>query len=272
MFLLTVILRQHDIFTGSLSTRMLALRRLLPLSLNVWWYPTSYALFLILLPFLNEGMRKLSQRQHCQLACICLLLWGILGLLPRLSYNLTESTVFVFIYWYILITYYRWHMEKFSTRICWSLIGIGVGIDLIYTIGSDLLYSITGRAASAQLFIFDKRKLPTMLIGFGMFLLVERTEFHSRAINVLAASAFGVYLIHLYPSILAAWTHYFSVEKAFATGHPIFFGMLTILSVFLTCLMMDLVRQGFFTLTFDRHRGQLFDQCWKKLPEHPFLR
>lgn len=123
LFLITIALRKHDVFTGSLSTRMLALRCFLPLSLNIWWYPTSYALFLIFLPFLNVGMRRLSQRQHCQLACICLLLWGLLGLIPKLSYNLTESTVFVFIYWYILISYYRWHMKPFSTRRCWPLIG-----------------------------------------------------------------------------------------------------------------------------------------------------
>lgn len=134
------------------------------------------------------------------------------------------------------------------------------------------MYSITGKAASAQLFIFDKWKLPTMLIGFGMFLLVERVNFHSHAINILAASAFGVYLIHFYPSILAAWTHYLSVEKAFATGHPILFGLLTVLGVFLTCLVMDLVRQGLFKLTCDRHRGRLFDRLWRRTPENSFLR
>ncbi|WP_347285009.1 acyltransferase family protein [Corynebacterium stationis] len=272
LFLITIVLRKHDIFTGSLSTQMLALRCFLPLSLNIWWYPTSYALFLVFLPFLNIGMRRLSQRQHCQLACICLLLWGLLGLIPKLSYNLTESTVFVFIYWYILISYYRWHMKPFSTRRCWSLIGIGVGIDFIYLLGSNLLYSATGKAASAQLFIFDKWKLPTMLIGFGMFLLAERTGFRSRAVNVLAASAFGVYLIHFYPPILASWTYYLSVERMFTTAHPILFGLLTIFAVFVACLLMDLIRQGFFKLTFDRHRGRLFDRLWKKLPENSFLR
>lgn len=270
LFLITVALRQHDIFTGSLSTRMLVIRCFLPLSLNVWWYPTSYALFLIFLPFLNAGMRKITKRQHCQLACICLLLWGVLGLIPKISYNLTESTVFVFIYWYILISYYRWHMDSFSTRRCWSLICVGVGIDFIYLLGSNLLYSATGKAASAQLFIFDKWKLPIMLIGFGVFLLVEKTEFHSRVVNVLAASAFGIYLIHFYPPILALWTHYFSVEKMFTTAHPVIYGLLVILTVFVVCLLLDLVRQGFFKLTFDRHRGRIFDRLWRMFAKKHF--
>lgn len=111
-----------------------------------------------------------------------------------------------------------------------------------------------------------------MLIGFGTFLLAERTEFHSRAVNVLAASAFGVYLIHFYPPILASWTYYLSVERMFTTAHPILFGLLTIFAVFVVCLLMDLIRQGFFKLTFDRHRGRLFDRLWKKLPENSFLR
>lgn len=90
----------------------LAFHSAFPLSTALWWYPTSYALFLIFLPFLNAGMKQLAQRQHKQLAIICLVLWRFLGLIPKINFDLTDKSVFVFIYWYILLSYYRWHMKK----------------------------------------------------------------------------------------------------------------------------------------------------------------
>lgn len=40
-----------------------------------------------------------------------------------------------------------------------------------------------------------------MMIGFGLFVLCCQHPFHSRFVNYLAASSFGVYLIHYRPGM-----------------------------------------------------------------------
>ncbi len=39
-------------------------KSVLPLTMGRWWYMRSYAGFLLLLPFLREGLYRLSDRQH----------------------------------------------------------------------------------------------------------------------------------------------------------------------------------------------------------------
>lgn len=48
-----------------------------PLMSSHWWYTTSYAIFLLLCPFLNEGLRSLDKRAHSLLCFVLLLLYSL---------------------------------------------------------------------------------------------------------------------------------------------------------------------------------------------------
>ena len=258
LLVVTYFLHKQGLYTGSMLS--ITAKSIFPISLNMWWYPTSYALFLLFMPFLIQGVRALGENAHKKLAIACLVLWGVLSLIPKFAFDLTESSVFVFIYWFVLIAYYRWYMEPFTTRRCWQLIGVGFVVVLLYWAVTNTLFMMTGKMAKMQSFIFDHWKLPMMMIGFGLFLLVERREFHNRIINVMAASAFGVYLIHFQSAIYQAWTHYLGVPKMYTSSMPILMGALTIVGVFFACLLLDMVRQLLFALTIDRHKGRGYER------------
>lgn len=66
---------------GALSGRDL-LRSLLPLGSSCWWYMSSYAGFLLLLPFLQKGLRALDERAHGSLCLVIVLVWGLLPMVP----------------------------------------------------------------------------------------------------------------------------------------------------------------------------------------------
>ncbi len=53
-----------------------------PLSMNVWWYATAYAIFLALLPFLSKGLKALGREYHLALAATVLTIWGLLSFIP----------------------------------------------------------------------------------------------------------------------------------------------------------------------------------------------
>ncbi len=79
----------------------------MPLSFDLWWYATSYALFLLFLPYLSRGLQPLGRKLHGMLAASLLVIWGIVGIIPLIRFNLRKMSVFVFLYWFILISYYK---------------------------------------------------------------------------------------------------------------------------------------------------------------------
>lgn len=233
-----------------------------PLCLNLWWYATSYALFLLFLPFLMTGIKALGRSGHKALALIVLILWGILGMIPHVQFNLYTGSVFVFIYWFILITYYKWYMRSITIKESCYIIIIGIFINFLYWIASNLIFVYTGRFVSLQNFPSDHWFISSMLIGFGMFSLAIENEWHSSFVNMLAGSAFGVYLIHTYGTVPFIWDRISSIRIAYNSNSSILFGACVIISIFTICLLLDLIRQFLFSVTFDRHKGRLFDRCW----------
>ncbi len=246
------------------DTRGLLFDSVLPLSTDLWWYPTSYVIFLLLLPFLQHGLKILGKKEHGHLALLMLALWGIGGLVYHVQFDIASASVFVLIYWYVLITYYRWYMDSFSSKCCWGMIGAGFAIDVLYWSSTNLMSLKGNHPTELQLFIFDSWKLPSMLIGFGIFLLCEKKSFHSTIINLIASTTFGVYLIHYHPVVFSWWTGVLHAQDLFAGNYAI--GILKlciiILMVFGICMLCDLCRQLIFRFTIDKYRGRMFDKIW----------
>ena len=263
-----VALHRHSSFLAGISTKKIIVQTLFPLSSDLWWYPTSYALYLLFLPFLIKGVKCLGAIGHRNLSIICLILWGFGGLFPKITFDLTDSSVFVFIYWLILISYYRWYMRPLSKKLCIGLIAAGIAANVLYWLAAETLCICTGKNFIPSDFIFDHWKLPSMMIGFGLFLIFESHHFSSRIVNWIAGSAFGVYLIHFHPVCREFWRTYLPLQTQLTSSHPILNGMACIAGIFLCCLLLDMVRHLLFALTIDRHKGALFERLCTYIEKH----
>lgn len=242
------------------------LRSIMPLCTSWWWYPTSYALFLLFLPFLIRGLQSLGKRLHGFLTMLCLLLWGIGGIVPIFdNFNLNASSVFMMIYWFIAISYYRWYCKEFTNKQCIYMIGAGLLIQLFYWLSGNFLFMLTGKGANFQTYIFDGGKIPSLLIAAGIFLICEKFTWKNEAVNWIAKSAFGVYLISAQPLVWDYLNFWFDLKKIFLTRYPIFSFIAGIFFVFVLCLVFDMIRRGLFALTIDKTRGCEFEWCYKRI-------
>ncbi|MCH4853759.1 acyltransferase [Bifidobacterium pseudolongum] len=273
LFLLCLALKHYGYYAGNDNMVIMLTHSLLPLLTNLWWYPTSYAIFLLLLPFLNKGMKSLGRAHHRNLTVILLVLWGLFAFVPHIDLNLYIG-VFVFIYWYVLITYYRWYMNEITEGQSFVLIFTGLIIELLYLVGGNVIYAVTHKMVSMQVYIFGKWTLPTMMVGFGLFTLANRREFHSKIINTLAASSFGIYLIHFNKYIVSIWEHYIPRATIYSSQYAIALGGAIVIGLFIACLLIDLIRQFLFHLTIDKHRGAWFDKLYigaiRTISNHPW--
>lgn len=240
----------------------LAVESIFPLASGLWWYPTSYALFLLFMPFLIKGLRALSKRSHCILAVTMLLLWS--NLIPLFPFDAAFPSVLLFIGWAVAITYYRWHMEPLSTRNCVLLILTGLSIASAYWAVANTVFIVTG-VESFQTKLALCYRTPGILMAFGIFLLAERFPFYNRILNWIAQSAFGVYLIHCYPPILNWWCHSKTVSDIVRANNPLLESLLFVTMVFLLCLLLDIIRHLLFTFFWDRKKGKTFDMFFSRI-------
>lgn len=125
--------------------------------------------------------------------------------------DLSKNSVFVFFYWLILLSYCKWYLN-ITYKNATVLIISGLVVELVYWATATTFYMMTGKKAEFQNFIFDHWTLPTMMIGFGLFILCYRHPFRNRFVNYLAASSLGVYLIHYHPGVYRMWTGWFPLR------------------------------------------------------------
>ena len=244
------------------------LKSVLPLSTNLWWYATSYAIFLALLPFLSRGLRALGREYHLALAATALVIWGLTGFVPKtldtapyIGSSLTGA--FAFVYLFILFSAYKWYLKPFSTRQVWLMIGIGLGFFLLYT-GVSVVAAMFGH--NMDIFITRDWKLPVIMVGFGMFLLFDRVTFHSCVINRIAQSAFAVYLITDYAaSEKLLWVRLFNLQGLLQQPLAILRILGILLATYAVCTLLDFIRQALFAVTIDRRRGHWFNLLWDKV-------
>lgn len=60
IFAFTIAAGLGDTYIG--GVRGLLFGSILPLSTDLWWYPTSYVIFLLLMPFLQSGLKNLGKK------------------------------------------------------------------------------------------------------------------------------------------------------------------------------------------------------------------
>ena len=243
-------------------SRVAVAKNIVPLTMNIWWYATSYAIFLMLLPFLLKGLKALGRECHLTLAAITLIIWGLTRFFPGALGDSALTGVFGFIYLFILISAYKWYMKPFALKQIWLIILFGLSCILLY---AGIFYAATllGHSMNILDVVIGVWSLPVIMIGFGMFLLFNRITFHNRIVNYVAQSAFAVYLITDHPfSRKLLWTRLFNLQNFCQQPFSILKILGILLAIYITCTLLDFVRQALFAITIDRHRGNWFNLLW----------
>lgn len=263
LFYSFLLLAAFLVYDRSMVTFGLIRLTFMPSTRGMWWYVTSYVVFLLLYPFLTVGLHKIGKRMHGAL-CLCLIATCglIYGLLPFWVLNFVPYSFMGFIYLYVLISYYRWYMKELTAKTGWLLIVVGLFMLFASILILAFLYASTGRSwfLDHELYLDDQFKLPVVLVGFGLLLIASHANFVSTPINFIAKTTFGVYLIHQHPLSMQLLQRLSLVEHVYDSHFAIFYVIGVLLAVFAFCSLIDMLRIFVFRFTVDRHPGRLFDK------------
>lgn len=236
-------------------------RSFFPLMSSAWWYATAYAEFLIVFPFLVDGLRAIRRKRHLVLCSVLFFFVGIIGMSP-ISPIITGAMGMIYLF--ILITAYKWYVAPFHPFNPVKLIVTGLILLLPYVLASLLVKSLLDVSVGA--YITSETKTPILLIGFGIFLLFERVQFYSSIVNTVASCSFAVYLItEFHPIASCIWRGPFSLDAM--GGSPFgFVGALALcVAMYAACSLADLVRQRAFSKWIDSFWESLYERLWNAL-------
>ena len=239
--------------TGYASTSVADVFRVIfPFSEVAYGFSSCYLLFYAFIPFLNRLLSNLQKREHLALIVLCLLIYTVL---PSLTITVI---VFNYITWFCIVytigAYIRkypleWSSSRFKTVIL-------MGGSILLSWGSIVGFSIYGRAIgrggrSCYFWVSDSNQILAVVTATCTFLFFRCiTEFYSKIINKIAASTFGVLMIHANSDAMRQWLWKDKLNNVGAYMRPFPYWLLHIIGsvalVYITCTIIDQIRMLLF--------------------------
>ena len=183
---------------------------LTPFICETWWFATAYLLMLLASPFINRLLNACDARTHLKLIIGMVVVWSVV---PSLFNEYPQfSELIWFLTLYVIAAFVRLHSGYFSG--CakrYLLIGIGFYLAIVLLM---VLIDITG--FTTDIWGVDSYvdalhwhdNILVLAMSVFVFLAFVRTEIrHSRVINAVAGTMFGVYLLHEFPLMRNYLTH-----------------------------------------------------------------
>lgn len=230
-----------------------------PILYNSYWFATTYFVLYLLSGFINTLVHALSRQR---LLALVLLLFVIVSFLPTFfAARMASSNLLLFVMLYLTAAYIRLYSPKIlESKYC---LFFGIGLNLLFSSANMAMYAL---GESLPLFAkigtnFDSmEKVPTVLCAVLIFAGFKNLSIgHSRTINVLGASTFGVYLIHHNPYMWDFWW------KGVLHGpdylHSPYMIVHAIASIILTYALCTLLDMGY-RLIIEKPMWKVLDRHW----------
>lgn len=220
------------------------------------WFANTYLVFLLLVLILDKAVRAMNESEHKKAIFVMTALGTIvpLGLRQRFFY---PSAVFVFIAGFFIAKYIRLYdpiFFKSTKRNVACATGIFIFI-AVYKIFARKIFAIIPFSkyvdAGSLARIFDRNEsLPVMLCGLFLFMAFKNLKVpHNSFINSIAATTFGVYLIHENP-LVKYWLYQAVLKSDSFVSSPLLLPYLFAgsLAIFAACSAIELLRKRIFKI------------------------
>jgi len=168
-------------------------KSMFPLLFGLRWFVKAYVILYLLSPFINVGLDYISKEKHMILIIIlgCFFsLWPFLMPSPPLDdYGFSYNH---FIVLYIIANYLKKYVHQYSLKKCFLYLIASSAVSYLLMLSTfDFPIFSTMKAMSLA------HNSPFNVIScFSLFMIFAHFSWYNKWINLFAASAFAVYIIH----------------------------------------------------------------------------
>lgn len=228
--------------TGELMLGIRSTLSLLNPFTSCYWYFAAYSGLFIILPYLNKGLLKLSEKEHRNLLLLLIFGFSILGCWNGRELAQNGHTAAWLIIMYITGAYIRLHGIHIKKGYLLAVFIISIGINFVALLFQGNVEYIIFRSYTS---------FSTTFASISFFVLILtiplRTSRISNFLKWLSPMAFSVYLIHCHPYNWQLLTEYLS-KFATLTDYACWFIPAVSIVLYMICSILDLVRIHLFRL------------------------
>lgn len=202
-------------------------------------FMACFLLFYLLIPFLNILIRHMKKREHKMLLTLCLFIYTVLPSLAKAYVVFNYITWFIVLY--ILVSYIRYYPKEIyqSTKV-WGLLMV---IAILLSWISIIVCRYIG--IDPYFFVSDSNKILALVTALCAFMFFKNVDIgYNRLINKIAASAFGVFMIHTNSDTMRQWLwrSIFKNGDMYFTKFYVLYAVMTVFLVYIACTIIDIVR------------------------------
>ncbi|MDO4218974.1 MAG: acyltransferase family protein [Synergistaceae bacterium] len=212
-------------------------------------FTSCYLLFFLFIPFLNILIQNITEKQHALLIALCAFVYVILGTIPQML--VTMNYVSWFIVLYFMASYIRLYPKKYfdDTKITGWMTMLLVFVSMLSVVAmlwlGKLPYSL----------VADSNKLLAVLTGVFSFCFFKNIQIrNSKFINTVAASTFGVLLIHANSDTMRQWLWKDTLNNVGMYNSSLLYihAFASVVGIFVVCTIIDVIRRKLFETPFFR--------------------
>ena len=226
-------------------------------------FTSSYLIFFLFIPFLNILIHGMDKKIHLKLIGLCVLVFTILP--SFILAKVTFSYVFWFIIIYLIAAYIRLYPENwfYSLKVWGIMMLVSLGLSWCSVIAIAWLGKLLHINGYQYFFVADSNKILALVTAVCAFMYFKNLHVnYNKFINTIAASTFGVLLIHANSDTMRTWLWRDTLNNVhyFDSSLLVFHAVCSVAAIYVICTFIDMLRIRFlekpFFRLYDKKLGQ----------------
>lgn len=225
-------------------------------------FTATYLLFFLCIPFLNILIRSMTEKQHFCLLITLGFIYVFLGTIPYITMSMNYVTWFSVVYF--IAAFIRLYPRNiYDNRKFWGLM---LAVSMAVSIASIIVCTLLGLVAGPgfwYIFVTDCNTFLAVVTSVCAFLFFKNLNIgHSKFINTVSATTFGILLIHTNSSGMVKWlwTDTLKNVEMYTSPWLPLHAILSVLVVFAVCSLIDLAR----IQVIEKPVFRIWDKHWPK--------